>query len=743
MRRISTSIIIAIVTCVIGAAIAVGLISISIAGKEIKGEAADKLSAITAQYASDINAQYQGMEAIAESISSYIAGTYEPIRLSDKAYNKAYMRKLGGYLERISQLHPEIQSMYAYCNPKEQAAITGTWWGNGKEYEFNADEAYESYLNRTEDWEWYYQTVAAEEAIWLDPIHKERFDRTCLSRCEPVYADKKYVGAIGVDVDFSNIEKMIHDVKLYDTGYACLLDTEQQFLVHDTYTIADTLESVGYTNLKAEVEKSDTGVVNMTLDGREMLISYAELKNGYTLFLCAPMAEVQSGIATMQRGSIIVILIVSVIVCLFAFFIGERISNPLKKMVVDLKKMQESDFTGNEYRKYLRKKNEIGKIAYAIEKVQKSMGHVMGTMSGEGESIKDSSATLNKIIDDYNDMVTNISSISEELAASMQETSDMADNLDETSKRMEECVVVMGQKNTEGIENIAAIYGRAKKLKEESVKAEQENEILVDSTKKRLSDAIEDSSQVEQINALTKAILSISDSTNLLALNASIEAARAGQAGRGFAVVAEEIRNLAENSKNTAGEIQKITGKVTESVKHLCDCANQVLEYMDSNVRATYQHQVEISEQYHKDAEDMDNILKQFSDVATRIDKENQLIMEVITNLQHATSDGAIGTEEVAHSAERMLSGTKALQDAGIKLYDVVKAMEDTISEFKVIDSKSRTAASMDNVEVAPVFTGEMKAASENMVLEDAVEEATEEEISLDIADDTETDTEE
>lgn len=694
MRKISTSIIVSIVTCVIIAAVAVGAISTTIAVKEINEEATEKLSAITLQYASDIDSQYQGMEYLAESISSYIGGTYEPIRLSDKAYNKAYMRKLGGYLQQISELHPEIQSMYAYCNPKEQAAITGTWWGSGKEYEFNADEAYENYLNRTAEWEWYYQTVAAEKAIWLDPVHKERFDKICVSRCEPVYADKKYVGAIGVDVDFSNIEKMIADVKLYDTGYACLLDTKQQFLVHNTYTITDSLESVGYTELQEELGKSDTGVVEMSLEGKKMLVSFAKLENGYTLVLCAPMAEVQSGISAMQRNSVIVILIVSIIVCIFAFFIGERISNPLKKMVVDLKKMQESDFTGNEYRKYLRSKNEIGKIAYAIEKVQQSMGHVMKTMSGEGEAIKASSGTLNEIIDDYNNMVTNISSVSEELAASMQETSDMAENLDETSKRMEECVAVMGQKNAEGLENVTAIYDRAKKLNEESAKAEQENAILVDSTKKRLSDAIEDSSQVEQINALTKAILSISDSTNLLALNASIEAARAGQAGRGFAVVAEEIRNLAENSKGTAGEIQKITSKVTESVKHLCDCANQVLEYMDSNVRATYQHQVEISKQYHKDAEDMDNILKQFSDVAARIDKENQLIMEVISSLQSATSDGAVGTEEVAHSAERMLHGTQVLQDAGLKLRDVVEEMEDTIAKFRVADHEGELIAS-------------------------------------------------
>lgn len=684
MRKISTSIIISIVMCVVVAAVVVGSISITVAVDEINKEATDKLSAMSLQYASDINMQYQNLESLAESVSSYVAGTYDSIRITDKQYNIDYMEQLGGYLKRVTQLHPEIVSMYSYCSPKAMSSMIGAWYTGGEAVATDMDEEYEKYLNRTEDWEWYYQTVAAGEAIWLDPYHKTVFGKTCVSRCEPVYANKKFVGLIGVDVDFSTISDMIQGITIYETGSAFLLDTKKQFLVHDTYTIADNLESVGYSNLQAAIEESDTGVVQMALNGVDTLVSFVKLTNGYTLVLCAPLAEVQSGIAAMQRNSVIVILAVCLLACVFAFAIGERISRPLKKMVIDLKKMQESDFTGSQYVRYLNKKNEIGKIARAIDKVQKSMSLVIATMSGEGKEIQESAGNLNNIIDDYNGMVTNISSVAEELAASMQETSKMAEHLGRTSQRMEDYVAVMGQKNEEGIVNIAAIYDRARKLSVESEQAKKDNSVLVDTTKKTLGKAIEDSNQVEQINELTKAILSISDSTNLLALNASIEAARAGQAGMGFAVVAQEIRNLAENSKRTAGEIQKITLKVTESVAHLCSCATQVLGYMDVDVRETYQRQVEISEQYHEDAENMDHILQQFSEVANKISEENESIMEVIVNLQKATSDGAIGTEEVAHSVERMLHGTQGLQKAGTKLQTIVQEMEETIEAFHI-----------------------------------------------------------
>ena len=594
------------------------------------------------------------------------------------------MKKLGGYLASVTKLHPEVASMYAYCNPDQQEAITGTWYSNGKAVEVKTAMDYESYQKRTEEWEWYYQTAEAGKAVWLDPYYKSVFEKECVSRCEPIYSDGKFVGVAGVDVDFSDISNMIQEISIYQTGGAFLLDTRQQFLVDSDYSMTDNLESVGYTDLKSAIEQGDTGVLEMSLGGVKSLVSFAKLENGYTLVLRAPLSEVQSGVAKMQGTSLAVSLGVCFFVCIFAFMIGKTISNPLKKMVIDLRKMQERDFTGNQYVKYLKKKNEIGEIAAAIEKVQKSMNHVIHTMSGEGKGIQEATGNLNHIIDDYNNMVSSISAVSEELAAGMQETSAMTIHLGETSKHMEEYVAVMHRRNEEGNENIAAIYDRAKSLNKESESAEKENEVLVDSTKNRLSEAIRDSSKVEQINELTRAILNISDSTNLLALNASIEAARAGQAGKGFAVVAEEIRNLAENSKNTAGEIERITLTVTESVKHLCDCASQVLGYMDVNVRETYRHQVAISEQYHKDAEDMDSILKQFSQVAKEIEAENEAIVEIISNLQQAASEGASGTEEVAGSAEKMIQGTQGLQQAGAKLQEIVHEMEETITAFQV-----------------------------------------------------------
>lgn len=102
----------------------------------------------------------------------------------------------------------------------------------------------------------------------------------------------------------------------------------------------------------------------------------------------------------------------------------------------------------------------------------------------------------------------------------------------------------------------------------------------------------------EKINELTNNILNIASQTNLLALNASIEAARAGEAGRGFAVVADEIRNLAENSRDTANDIQNISVLVTEAVRVLSENAEEMLKFVGTDVIKDYDGFVDVVNQY-------------------------------------------------------------------------------------------------------------------------------------------------
>lgn len=195
---------------------------------------------------------------------------------------------------------------------------------------------------------------------------------------------------------------------------------------------------------------------------------------------------------------------------------------------------------------------------------------------------------------------------------------------------------------------------------------------------------IEESKQVEQIDQLTNAILNIADQTTLLSLNASIEAARAGESGKGFAVVADEIRKLAENCEETAIQIQKITMNVTDAVDNLCNNATEVLGFIESHVKETNRKLMDTSEQYNDDAQNMEDILQEFSLASQNISTEIGIIIKSFSDLKDATQEGAKGTTEVAMNAEYVSVNTGYVREEAERLKAISENLEHTMKQFKV-----------------------------------------------------------
>ena len=218
----------------------------------------------------------------------------------------------------------------------------------------------------------------------------------------------------------------------------------------------------------------------------------------------------------------------------------------------------------------------------------------------------------------------------------------------------------------------------------EAAKSYEETEILSKQSEGRLKAAIEESKQVEQIDQLTNAILNIADQTTLLSLNASIEAARAGESGKGFAVVADEIRKLAENCEETAIQIQKITMNVTDAVDNLCNNATEVLGFIESHVKETNQKLMDTSEQYNNDAQNMEDILQEFSLASQNISNEIGIIIKSFSDLKDATQEGAKGTTEVAVNAEHVSINTGYVREEAERLKVISENLEHTMKQFKV-----------------------------------------------------------
>ncbi len=203
--------------------------------------------------------------------------------------------------------------------------------------------------------------------------------------------------------------------------------------------------------------------------------------------------------------------------------------------------------------------------------------------------------------------------------------------------------------------------------------------------REELKTSVEESKSVDKIRELTDDILGIAGQTNLLALNASIEAARAGEAGRGFAVVADQIRVLADSSKNTANNIQEISGIVMNAVEKLSNNAENMLQFVDEKVLKDYDGFVDIVKQYQADAENMNDILTEFANSASSVNEVMQTMNQGLNDISITVDETAKGVTDVAESTSDLVNTMALIKDETEANQNISKTLSAEVNRFEVV----------------------------------------------------------
>lgn len=348
------------------------------------------------------------------------------------------------------------------------------------------------------------------------------------------------------------------------------------------------------------------------------------------------------------KAFIVIILLGLLAGIVVAMFIARNIASPLQDSVGHLNAVADGDLTQDMPLELIDRQDEVGMVVQALSRMQKSLRGLLKNVTVEAENSVDMVNEVQQLVGDLNSSSYDMSAVTEEMSAGMEETAASTSNLQTLSDKLRERIHESADEAQNSEKYTEEITNRANELKAAVEHSSSEARRIYADTKTSLEEAIESAKVVDNITSLTQEITDIAEQTNLLALNAAIEAARAGEYGRGFAVVADEVRKLAEQSHDTAEKIHTLTSQVTGSVQSLSDGAFSLLNFMDTNVNNDYEMLNKTAVQYKNDASYVNEFARKSSTAAQQLSEAVEVISKAMEEIAKATHEGAIGNSTVA-----------------------------------------------------------------------------------------------
>lgn len=537
-----------------------------------------------------------------------------------------------------------------------------------------------------------------EDFIWLGN-HPELDDYIGTSRYAFGIMRKAYnmkfrqIGYVVVDVDYDEIANHIASINMGENAILALITPDGREISYKNIPVSDEAEGQANDSLDTEyivnselydkilASEENGGSEYVEYEGEKYLLLYNKLESqGFMMVSLVPESYIIADADETARITAAAVAVTALIVIVIGFILSTSMGTTIRKIMNGLEKASTGDLTVDIH---TRRKDEfmilcestnqmLGNIRALINKadtVAKALGNASERVGGNSGILLEETKSITTSISDVEKGIVMQANDAENCLTRMDDLSKKIGVVSENTGKIADIADVTKSTVSDGLATIDTLQDKVKATTQVTA------EVISN---------IEDLEKASQsIANIVGAINDIADETSLLSLNASIEAARAGDAGRGFAVVAESIRKLAEQSLNSVNEIRNIVGKIQKQTVDTVEVAKQaevIVNSQEEALKAT----IDVFHDIDKHVSGLAENLSQISAGIDAMEGAKKDTLAAIESISAVAEETASAVTEVNEAAGRQLEAVKKLNNESEELISHSEDLVEAINKFTI-----------------------------------------------------------
>jgi methyl-accepting chemotaxis protein len=484
-------------------------------------------------------------------------------------------------------------------------------------------------------------------------------------------------GVVGIDISLDTIKNMTNGIKIGDHGYPAILSSSGKYLVYPTEKPGSQAKGDW---VKPLINKQKGQIAFEYKNQKKSMYFNTNTLSGLKVLGIMDLSEVSEASHPILISMVIVIAIFLVVGVGISILLTLSITRPLNRLVSLTEQVSEGDLT-QEFE--VKSTDELGSLGIAFNKMMISLRSLIQHVGEKSDLLASSSEEL-MASSEQNNMAT------EQVAHSIQEVASGTDM--QTSKLREGNEIIRGMSdgihqiklNSQTVATTSSEAAEVVLTGEQAIQKSIAQMNNINGTVKNLGKVIHTlGERSNEISQIVDVISTIAGQTNLLALNAAIEAARAGEHGKGFAVVADEVRKLAEQSSQSTETIRQLIASIQSDTKHAVESMEIGTKEVEKGIEVVHHAGTSFEQIQHF----VDSVSTQIQEIAASIDEMAQgaeQVVETVGIIEDVAIKTQAQSQDVSAATEEQLASMQEIAASATSLANMAEELQDSINRFKI-----------------------------------------------------------